>query len=253
MVNIQRIFTLFVGAIFISTVFGSWSFKEGIEKLGTPNNYNFKDISFADSADSAASKDHILSLYEEMNLQERGLDTDVFSMALKGFELLNNNGDLNNNSIVTIIDFDQPSYNKRMYIVDLESHQLLYQTYTSHGRNSGKDYATSFSNTPSSNKSSLGFYVTSSTYYGANGYSLKLIGKEKNINDNALARAIVIHGADYVSENNIDNMGYLGRSFGCPALVPKLTRPIIDLIKNGSCLFIYNSQYKNKNNLLAKN
>lgn len=252
MVRVQRIFTLFVGAIILVTVMGSWSFKNSVEEAAKPNLYDFNNIILSDSADSAASNSYVQSLYNELNLEEKGLHFDVFSMAINGYEYLNNTGALDNNDVLTIIDFDQPSTKKRMYIVDLNSHELVYQTYTAHGRNSGKEYATSFSNTPSSNKSSLGFYVTSSTYYGSNGYSLKLVGKEKNINDNALARAIVIHGADYVSENNINSMGYLGRSFGCPSLLPYLNRPIIDLIKNGSCLFIYQKQYLSKDNLLHK-
>jgi hypothetical protein len=112
----------------------------------------------------------------------------------------------------------------------------------------GKDKAISFSNKMSSNKSSLGFYVTGKAYQGSNGYSLKLQGMEKGINDYAMRRGIVIHGADYVSEDLINSQGYIGRSWGCPAVAPEVSQPLIDLLKDGSCLFIYasNLAYQSK-------
>ncbi|WP_298648859.1 murein L,D-transpeptidase catalytic domain family protein, partial [uncultured Proteiniphilum sp.] len=130
----------------------------------------------------------------------------------------------------------------RMYVLDMAKKEILFVSYVSHGRNSGENYATSFSNRDGSHQSSLGFYRTASTYKGGNGYSLQLDGLEKGINDKARQRAIVIHGADYCSENVIRSTGRLGRSFGCPALPRELTKPIIDTIKEGSLLFIYADQ-----------
>ena len=101
------------------------------------------------------------------------------------------------------------------------------------------EYADHFSNISQSNKSSLGFYETLNSYIGKNGYSLQLQGLENGINDNANSRAIVMHGAEYVSENFIQARGFLGRSWGCPAVPEKMSKPIIDKIKNGTCLFIY--------------
>ena len=148
-------------------------------------------------------------------------------------------GIIKNTNIITIADFSQPSWKKRLYVIDLVKGKLLFNTFVAHGVNSGLDYAKDFSNKPESFKSSPGFYVTSNTYNGNNGYSLKLKGIEKGINDNAEERDIVVHGAAYVHENFIKMKGYIGRSFGCPSVPEKLSKPIINAIKNGTCLFIY--------------
>jgi hypothetical protein len=175
-----------------------------------------------------------------------GLSQQAFEYALQGLDYLKQQGKIANDKIISIVDFSQPSYKKRLFIVDVQNQKVLFNTYVAHGSNSGKEYATDFSNTPESNKSSLGFYETENTYMGDNGYSLKLEGLERGINDNAYRRAIVIHGAAYVSEQFIQSQGYIGRSWGCPALPQHLYKPIIDKIKNGTCLFIYSP---NKNYL----
>ncbi len=180
-----------------------------------------------------------ISVYHGLKLDSLGLSTEAFEQAMKGWEKLKKKGSLSNETILTIADFSQPSTSKRLYVLDVEKNQLLFHTYVAHGRNSGKEQAVSYSNRAKSHMSSPGFYRTESTYYGNNGYSLKLAGLEKGINDNALRRAIVIHGADYVSESLIESQGYLGRSYGCPAIPTYLTRPIINTIKNGTCLFIH--------------
>lgn len=173
-------------------------------------------------------------LYEQMKLDGL-LRYDAFKSAYEGYKKLNKN----NNPFLTVIDFSLPSTEKRMYVLDLSKKKILFVTYVSHGRNSGENYATSFSNRDGSYQSSLGFYRTDKTYNGGNGYSLQLDGLEKGINDRARQRAIVIHGADYCNENIINSVGRLGRSYGCPALPRELTKPIIDTIKGGSLLFIY--------------
>jgi hypothetical protein len=129
-------------------------------------------------------------------------------------------------------------------VIDLQNLKLLFNTYVAHGRNSGKEFANKFSNNPESNMSSLGFYITKQSYNGEHGLSLRLEGEEKGINDNAASRAIVIHCADYVSEATIKALGYIGRSLGCPALPKKYTKPIIETIKDGSCLFVYSPSKK---------
>jgi hypothetical protein len=141
-----------------------------------------------------------------------------------------------------VIDFNLPSSKKRMYVLNLVKKEVLFVSYVSHGRNSGGNYATSFSNRNGSHQSSLGFYRTAGTYEGGNGYSLLLDGLEEGINDQARPRAIVIHGADYCSEEVIRSSGRLGRSFGCPALPRELAKPIINTIKGRSLLFIYANQ-----------
>jgi hypothetical protein len=161
---------------------------------------------------------------------------DVFYTAIRGHNQIVN---IRNKNLITIIDFSLPSTGKRLFVIDLENKKLLFKCLVAHGRNSGENIAKSFSNEPNSLKSSLGFFLTGETYTGVNGYSLKLDGLEKSINDNARSREIVIHGADYVSEKFIKQYGRLGRSWGCPALPPDILKEIVDKISNGSCLFIY--------------
>lgn len=172
--------------------------------------------------------------YDSLNLQSI-LKYEAFEQAMVGYATI----PAKNKDLLTVIDFTLPSTEKRMYVLDMKHKQLLFHTIVSHGRNSGGNYATKFSNINGSLQSSLGFYLTDVTYQGANGYSLRLAGQEPGINDQAMARAIVIHGADYCSEQVIRTTGRLGRSYGCPALPRTLNKPIIDAIKDGSLLFIY--------------
>jgi hypothetical protein len=126
-------------------------------------------------------------------------------------------------------------------VIDLKNKKLLFNTYVAHGRNTGDEYAKSFSNKEGSLKSSLGFYITEQPIVGSHtGFALMINGVEKGFNDNANKRAIIIHAADYATENFIKKYGRLGRSLGCPVLPPDLNKPIIETIKGGTCLFIYN-------------
>ncbi|TMI72366.1 MAG: murein L,D-transpeptidase catalytic domain family protein [Bacteroidetes bacterium] len=178
-------------------------------------------------------------LYNDLDLAGHGMKEDVLESALKGFDKLSAEGKIANTEKLTIADFSQPSDQKRLYVIDLNKRQLIFQSLVSHGRGTGTLWAKSFSNSPSSYKSSPGFYVTEETYTGHNGYSLRLNGLERGINDNARNRAIVVHGAPYVSESAIHSLGFLGRSQGCPALPVSLHKSIINAIKNGTCFFIY--------------
>lgn len=179
------------------------------------------------------------SWYNLLHLDSLGMDQRVFAQAVKGWNKLRSNKRISRENILTIVDFSQSSINKRLYVIDLDAGRVLFNTYVAHGRNTGKDKALSYSNKMSSFKSSPGFYLTSTTYNGSNGYSLRLTGLEKGINDNAQRRAIVMHGADYVNESYISSQGYIGRSQGCPAIPLEFTMPVINTIKDGSCLFIY--------------
>jgi hypothetical protein len=132
----------------------------------------------------------------------------------------------------------QPSTQKRMYIVDVKNLRVLLNTYVAHGRNSGLEFAEKFSNKVESLQSSLGFYVTKQTYLGKHGLSLRLSGLDRGFNDNAEKRAVVVHGAPYIGENRAD-AAYMGRSFGCPAVPQAQSTQVINLIKNGTCLFMY--------------
>jgi hypothetical protein len=180
-----------------------------------------------------------VSVYDSLQLSDFGLSKQAYNYAIRGFKFLRSMGKLNNDSIISIVDFSLSSAKKRLFVIDIKNYQVLYNTYVAHGRKSGAEYAKLFSNSPRSNKSSLGFYVTGDTYSGEHGYSLHLEGEEKGINDNAFKRAIVMHSADYVNEDFIRSKGYIGRSLGCPAIPEKVYKPIIDEIKDGSCLFLY--------------
>jgi hypothetical protein len=180
-----------------------------------------------------------VSLYDSLHLDQLGLSRNAYEYALHGYNYLRSSGRLNNDKMLSIVDFSLPSSKKRLFVIDLKNNKLVYHTYVAHGRNSGREMASEFSNQPESNKSSLGFYVTGDTYMGKHGYSMKLFGEEKGINDNANSRAIVMHSAAYVSESAIKMQGFIGRSLGCPALPENLYKPIIEKIKNGSCLFLY--------------
>ncbi len=174
------------------------------------------------------------TIYSECKLSKK-LDYNIFRRAVAAQK----NIELKNRNIITIIDFTKSSTEKRIFVIDLKKRELLFNTYVSHGRNTGGKYAKKFSNKRKSKMSSLGFYVTSETYKGKHGYSLRLDGIEKGINNLARKRAIVIHGAAYANHEFIKKNGRLGRSWGCPALPLKYSEKIIDTIKNGSCLYIH--------------
>ncbi|MBO0932512.1 murein L,D-transpeptidase catalytic domain family protein [Fibrella aquatilis] len=173
-------------------------------------------------------------LYDQLNLAASGLNRDVFALAVRGMQQVSGAKPL-----LSIVDMSQPSSRKRLYVIDLLRQKLLFHTYVAHGRNSGELLAKRFSNANSSFQSSLGFYKTLGLYQGKHGLSMQLQGLEKGINDNAFARAIVMHGADYVSESIIRQTGRLGRSQGCPAVSTSECSPIVRAISGGSCLFIY--------------
>lgn len=192
-------------------------------------------------------------IYQTLNPMDWNLpEWNCFQFGIEGFYRLKEQGKVKKN-ILTLIDFSFSANAKRMWVIDMDSYTVLYQTLVSHGRNSGEEFAKKFSNTPESFQSSLGFYATAETYQGKHGLSMRLDGLERGINDKARDRAIVIHGADYVSESFIHKNKRLGRSQGCPALPQDLTKEIIELIKDQSCLFIYhpNRSYINQSRLVS--
>jgi hypothetical protein len=163
----------------------------------------------------------------------------VFALALHAAAVAVERGDVADPGTLTVIDFSQPSTRRRMWIYDLRNRTLLFEDLVSHGRGSGVAQATAFSNEPESNRSSLGLYRTAETYVGKHGYSLRLDGLEPGFNDRARERAIVMHAADYVSAAVAKAQGYLGRSLGCPAVRPEISRQVIDSVKGGGLLFAY--------------
>jgi hypothetical protein len=178
---------------------------------------------------------------------------DLLWIAIAGYETLKQDNRIEREQLITLIDFSLSSDKKRLWVIDLSSFKVLVHSYVSHGRNSGELFAEVFSNTPGSYTSSPGFYVTGQTYTGKHGLSLYLEGLEEGINDKARERAIVMHGADYVSEDFIAKHGRLGRSQGCPAVPVELNEKIINTIKGGSCLYIHTGKecYTKQSKLLS--
>jgi L,D-transpeptidase catalytic domain len=191
-------------------------------------------------------------LYDSLGLETLNLSREAFNDAVQGFLALQTSGLIHNTNVLSIVDFSLPSTQKRLFIIDMQNGRLLFNTFVAHGRNSGTLMATRFSNRNNSFMSSLGFYVTGDPFMGQHGYSLHLEGLEPGWNDHVHRRSIIIHPADYVSEDHIRQWGYLGRSEGCPAIPEELDQPIIDQIKGGSCLFLYapNAHYLHRSNLL---
>lgn len=178
--------------------------------------------------------------------QALNLRAEVLELALEAYEQAEEEGVVRQ-PLLTIIDYERSSYEKRLWVVDMEKAELLHQEWVAHGmgkpRGSGGDMeeALSFSNEHGTLKSSLGLFLTAETYYGGHGYTLRLDGLEEGVNDNARERLIVLHGADYVSEDRAEDR-LVGRSWGCPAVRPEISKELIDTIKGGSVLWIYYPQ-----------
>jgi hypothetical protein len=196
---------------------------------------------------------YVDELYQAANLQTSGLSEIVFQKAVTGFINLKAENKISPfSSVLTVVDFNKPSREKRMWIIDLVEKQLLINTWVAHGQGSGDDMANNFSNTDDSHQSSLGFYLTDDIYMGKHGRSLHLDGLDQGFNNAARSREIVVHAAPYVGQDAINQMGRLGRSWGCPAVAPEVSNQVIDAIKGKTVFFIngndsnYNSKYLNE-------
>lgn len=238
---LKKVYLVFL-ATFIFSIHIPVAFATNLIKKDFTAVLNTSEPAVASKAEAA------MMLYNNLELGLKGLSEDAFTLALQGYDKLVSMGRIADKGIISIADFSKSSNQKRLFVIDIKSQKILFHTYVAHGRNSGEEYATKFSNVPESFTSSLGFYTTESPYTGSNGYSLHLKGLEAGINDKAYERAIVMHGADYADDNFRQMKGYLGRSYGCPAVPQKMNKPIIDKIKYGTCLFIY----ANKGDYLAK-
>jgi hypothetical protein len=187
------------------------------------------------------STEYIISLYKKIDFCAGSrLSPEVFKTAYKGYANLRKAGKLNSDKeLLTICDFSISANYYRFWVIDLQQHKVLFNTFVAHGQGSGDEFATAFSNKENSHQSSLGFYVTGETYNGEHGTSLRLDGMDNGYNSAALDRGIVVHGANYISKTFIEGNKRLGRSWGCPALCSELAPQVIDAIKDGTCLFIY--------------
>jgi len=167
------------------------------------------------------------------------IDSDVLGLALNAATCAVQSGAVSSPKTLTVIDYSRPSSQERLWVIDLTTRELLYEELVAHGQGSGGFTATMFSNEPDTHRTSLGLFVTDDTYVGRNGYSLRLDGLDKGINDRARERAIVMHGAPYVSEQFVRANGRLGRSWGCPAIRNDIAREMIDRVKGGGLVFAY--------------
>lgn len=215
---------------------------------------SWKSDNKASTAASSSSRNlfenYVDELYQAANLSASGLDEAVFQKAVTGFINLKADNMISPfSSILTVIDYNRPSHEKRMWIVDMVNETLLLNTWVAHGQGSGVDTASTFSNTDNSHQSSLGFYLTDDIYFGKHGRSLHLDGLDEGFNSSARQREIVVHAADYVSQSFIDQNGRIGRSWGCPAVAPEVAGTVIDDIKGKTVIYIngndasYTSKY----------
>ncbi|WP_257670135.1 murein L,D-transpeptidase catalytic domain family protein [Parapedobacter tibetensis] len=190
-----------------------------------------------DTTRSGAYRKMVMHHYRVAGLANSGLDSAVFYTAYTGYLNLKAKG-RTTSPILTIVDFNLPSTTNRMWIIDADKDSLLLSTWSAHGKGSGTEMAAIFSNIPGSLQTSLGFYLTAEEYIGKNGRSLKLDGLDVGYNTNARKRYVVMHGADYVSQDTIDAYGHLGNSEGCPAVSHDVNHQVIDWVKGRSVLFI---------------
>lgn len=231
---IYRLLTVFAGLTF------SFAFTT-TENLNTNIYSNMEAVTSSAKEKPAKNsfKLKVASLYNDFSNTNSSIPAmPVFKNAVKGYTELEEAKKVGKN-ILTVIDFGLSSKEKRMWVLDMESKKVLFNTYVSHGKNTGGEFATKFSNTVNSLQSSLGFYVTAETYYGKNGLSLFIDGMEKGINNNARKRYVVIHGADYAEASFIDRFGRLGRSYGCPAVPNTIAKDLIGTIKQKSVVYIH--------------
>ena len=170
---------------------------------------------------------------------EAGVSAEVLTLALAATACAVQSEAIDTPPTLTVIDYSRPSVEPRLWVFDVKTGELLFKELVAHGRNTGENYATKFSNTMDSRQTSIGLFVTDDTYVGSNGYSLRLDGLDRGFNDRARDRAIVMHGAPYVNEEIAAVQGRIGRSWGCPALRTAIASKVIDTIRGGGVIFSY--------------
>jgi len=198
---------------------------------------------------------HLDEVYYDSQLHLSGLAKDVFRLGMIGYYNLLNQQKIKRSDFLTIVDYGQASTKERLFVIDLDRHDLVHHTLVAHGQKTGGNYAKYFSNKSESHQSSLGFYSTAETYQGKYGYSLRLDGYDNGFNCKARERAIVMHGADYVSRDFIARQGRLGRSWGCLSLTRQDAPGVISDIRNGSCIYVHkdDSNFQSKSKWLNEN
>ena len=243
---------------FLASLFLATPLAGNIQQSMAGSAHNELKMPKMDFSPKAQFDQELRATYTALGAEQEGLRFETFAKAMTGYLNLRQAGKIaEDKQTLTVVDFDLPSTEKRLWVLDLAKNVILFHTLVAHGHNSGENEATNFSNTDQSNMSSLGFYATGSEYEGKHGHSLRLEGMDEGVNSNAAARSIVMHGADYVSEDFIKQNGRLGRSLGCPALPMDQYSQIIDAVTGGTCLFLnksnagYTSQYLNQDVAIA--
>ncbi|MDO9619700.1 MAG: murein L,D-transpeptidase catalytic domain family protein [Pseudomonas sp.] len=189
---------------------------------------------------TAAEQDGLL---RDLALIAPGLNQQALQHALAAMQCAVNHG-AEPARRLAVIDYSRPSTERRLWIFDLQRKRLLLRDFVAHGRKSGENFAEVFSNRLDSNQTSLGLFRTAESYSGKHGYSLRMDGLEPGLNDLARERAIVIHGASYVSSSLVQSQGRIGRSLGCPAVRPEVARMVVDQLKGGQFLFAWHSNQR---------
>jgi len=238
---IYRLFTLLITCLSFNAIHG-YSPDEPVR----PSKEEMNKKVFLPNRDKNKALNDVLvegsKIYKELDSKvcQTPLPMEAFLQAYLGYQNLKSLNILDRQShILSIVDYSKSANIPRLWVIDMSQKKILFNTLVAHGQGTGEEYAVSFSNRDNSHQTSLGFFLTDTTYYGRNGYSLRLHGLDKGYNDRALDRAIVIHGASYVSEQFIKDNERLGRSWGCPALPVEYNATIIDIIRHGNLFFAY--------------
>ena len=228
----------------ILSVVGVLIFSFAFSSTAEINNTKDSEITPKESTNLEITKtfeEKVADLYKTFTLYNASMpEISVFEKAITGYKKLDEAGRVAN-PLLTVIDFNLSSKKKRMWILNMDTKKVVFNTYVAHGRNTGGEFAKNFSNKVNSHQSSLGFYVTGETYFGKNGLSLFIDGMEEDFNSKARERYVVIHGADYAEPEFIQRVGRLGRSYGCPAVPNKIAKNLIHKIKGKSVVFIHKS------------
>lgn len=188
-------------------------------------------VASAKSVDIAAGKAKIAKAKDAPS-------ADVLDAAARAWSCASKRGEVTK-PLVTVIDYSRPSTEKRLWVLDLAKGDVVWHELVAHGKGTGENEAVNFSNEEGTHASSLGAFATMGTYTGGNGYSMKLKGLERGVNDAAEERAIVMHGAWYVDAALAEKQGRIGRSWGCPAVRDEISQELIDRIKDGTLLLAY--------------
>jgi hypothetical protein len=145
---------------------------------------------------------------------------------------------LDQRDYIGIVDFSLPSRTPRFHVLNIADGATT-SYLVAHGRGSDPAHTgwlERFSNEPRSHATSAGAYRTDGYYVGEHGRSMRLVGLDAT-NDNAASRAIVVHGAWYVSDEIVARFGVLGRSEGCLAVANSSLNEVLSRLGPGRLIY----------------